>query len=72
MSIDRQLDAYFEHRQTHPVVEVVPDHPCQDFTPAPGVSILARPARGVVAHMKSPADPGLEAARALVENVLRP
>ncbi len=72
MSIDRQLDAYFEDRQTHPVVEVVPDNPCQDFAPEPGVSIISPPSDGGVAHRKSPAEPGLDAARALVEKLLRP
>ncbi|AGF73304.1 hypothetical protein A605_11530 [Corynebacterium halotolerans YIM 70093 = DSM 44683] len=72
MSIDRYVDTYFADRGTGPVVEVVPDHACQEFAPGPGVSIFASGSAGDENHHASTNTSVLESARTLVHELLRP
>ena len=72
MSIDRYVDAYFADRDAGPVVEVVPDHACQEFAPARGVSIFASDPTGDENHHDSTDTVTLEGARTLVDELLRP
>ncbi|MGP6174432.1 hypothetical protein [Corynebacterium sp. A21] len=45
MSISNSFDAWLEERGLTPIVEVVPDHSCQEFLPADGVILV--PADGI-------------------------
>lgn len=70
MSIDRILDDFYERRGIVPQADVVPDHACQVFAPAPVTDVPDSDVSGD-GHRTADPEGELDAARGVVEKLLR-